>query len=155
MSRRIKAFLDTNVLIDVLSAEPRPNSEASAIILQAIHSGKMEGAISTQSILDSAYILSRTPGFSLEKFGEVVSQMYNYVNIYSIDIFNIQSALQHPTGDFEDDVLLAFADSTSCDLIITGDKEFCTRPKWDGYRSMPCESPKEFVERITAQTSSL
>jgi predicted nucleic acid-binding protein len=149
MSRRIKAFLDTNVLIDVLSPNPRPNSKASFIIFQAIRSGKIEGALSTQSILDSAYILSRTPGFSLAKFAESVSQMYNFVNIYSIDIFSIKSALRHPTGDFEDDVLLAFADSTSCDLIITGDKEFCTRPKWEGYRNMPCKTPSEFVESIT------
>ena len=81
MSRRIKAFLDTNVLVDILSSEPRPNSEASAIILDAICTGKMEGAISTQSILDSAYILSKTPGFSQTRFKEAVFHLNNYLNI--------------------------------------------------------------------------
>jgi predicted nucleic acid-binding protein len=154
MSRRIKAFLDTNVLVDILSSEPRPNSVASAIILDAICSGKMEGAISTQSILDSAYILSKTPGFSQTRFKEAVFYLNNYLNIYSVDIFNVESALRHPSGDFEDDVHWAFADATSCDVLITGDKKFCTHPDWEGYRKMECVTPKEFVERITAQTSA-
>ena len=56
---KFRAFLDTNVLLDVLSTSERPSSEASEQIFEAIRSGIFEGFITTQSIIDAAYILSR------------------------------------------------------------------------------------------------
>lgn len=59
---KFRAFLDTNVLLDVLCTNRRPSAEASATLFQAIRSGILEGFITTQSIIDAAYILSRLSG---------------------------------------------------------------------------------------------
>lgn len=154
MSRRIKAFLDTNILIDVLSIASRPNSEASRLIVQAICDEQIEGAVSTQSIMDAAFILSRFPDFSKERFCQSILWLNNYVNIYSIDMVNIRNAIRHPGDDFEDDVHYAFAVSTACDVIVTGDKGFLSRSQEEGYPEIPCLSPQAFAVRLTAQTSA-
>ena len=149
MSRRIKVFLDTNVLIDVLSLTPRPSSAASDVIFQAIRSGQLEGEISTQSIIDASYLLSRMPGFSKAQFGENVLRLFNYVNIDSISSFDTRSALLHPTADYEDDAHYAFAVSTGCDVVITSDEAFHARARWSGYPDIPFFTPQEFVAKLT------
>lgn len=150
MSRRIKVLLDTSVLIDILSATPRPSSQASDVILQAIRSGQLEGEISTQSIIDASYILSRLPGFSQERFTERILRLFNYINIDQISSFDTRSALLHPSGDFEDDAQYVFAVSTGCDAVITNDTGFRARPRWKGYPELLFFTPQEFVDKLTS-----
>ena len=57
----IKVFLDTNVLIDVLSATNRPSTEYSSRIFQEIRNFKLEGVISVQSVVDAAYVFRNDP----------------------------------------------------------------------------------------------
>lgn len=143
---KFKAFLDTNVLLDVLCIPERPSAEASAAVFQAIRSGLLEGVITTQSILDAAYILSRagTP-FSTEDFGRCILSIMSYVNVDSIRFFDIREAIMHPDGDMEDDALYAYAEAEGCDAVITSDRDFRRRKHASG---IPFFTPEEFIARL-------
>ena len=143
---KFRAFLDTNVLIDVLCTPGRPSAEASATIFQAIRSGFLEGFITTQSIIDAAYILSRLSGrFDREAFGRCILAMSDYLNINAIHIFDIRDGILRGDGDLEDDAQFAHADALGCDAIITSDREFRHRKESSG---IPIFTPEAFVARL-------
>lgn len=150
MSRRIKVYLDTNVLLDVLSKEKRPGSEASDIIFQAIRSGIFEGELCTQSFLDASYIICR--GKNSPQLTEKMLRLMDYINIDAIDSFQIRQALVNSKGDFEDDAQYACAYDGGCDVIITNDQDFIK--KYEG-EDQPIQffTPEEFVTKLTGQTS--
>ena len=124
-----RAVLDTNVLLDILIGESRPSFKASARILQAARDGKMELFLTTQSIIDASYIMSRTPGSSASGFDAAVSYLLDSINVESRDYFDLRRALRDRTDDFEDDVLFAYAEAKGGDAIITSDKGFARRRK--------------------------
>lgn len=145
----MKVFLDTNVLLDLLSAAERPSSEASRMIFQAIRSGYLEGVLTTQSIVDANYILSRLgQGFSAEAFSRAVLSLLNFVNISSLDSFDIHAALLHPSGDFEDDVQFAHAEAEGCDVFVTSDQGLLNRTSEIGMIILP---PTQFVARMSGR----
>lgn len=143
---KYRAFLDTNILVDVLCATQRPSAEASRMIFEAVRSGLFEGFITTQSILDAAYILSRlSEPYDRDRFGRSILQMSNYLNIESIHIFDIQDAILHAEGDLEDDSLFARADALGCDAVITSDRGFRSRKASSGPEFF---TPETFVSRL-------
>ena len=143
---KFKALLDTNILLDVLCTSKRPSAEASALIFQAIRDGYLEGVVTTQSIMDAAYILSRisTP-FDREAFGRSILSMTNYLNINAIHIFHVCDAILHPSTELEDDALFAHADAEGCDAIITSDQGFLNRKDTGGILLI---SPEDFLLRL-------
>lgn len=143
---KYRAFLDTNILVDVLCAAPRPSTEASQLIFEAVRSGILEGFITTQSILDAAYILSRlSEPYDRDRLGRSILQMSNYLNIESIHIFDIQDAILHAEGELEDDSLFARADALGCDAVITSDRGFRNREDGSGPEFF---TPEDFVSRL-------
>ena len=143
---KFKAFLDTNVLLDVLCTPKRPSADSSRFILQAVLSGHLEGVITTQSILDAAYILSKVSSpFDREGFGKCVLYLMNFLYIDSIHIFDIREAILSPGADLEDDAQFAHALSEGCDAIITSDRGFRHRKENSGILFF---TPDEFVKRL-------
>ena len=143
---KYRAFLDTNVLVDVLSASPRPSAEASRLIFEAVRSGIFEGFITTQSILDAAYILSRlSTSYDRDRFGQSILKISNYLNVESIHIFDIRDAILRSNGDLEDDALFAHADALGCDAVITSDRSFRSRGTGSGPEFF---TPDSFVARL-------
>ena len=103
---KFKALLDTNVLLDVLCTSERPSAKASEVIFQAIRDGYLEGVVTTQSILDAAYILSRIgESFDRKAFGRSILAMMNFINIHSIHFLDVRDAILHPGTELEDDAL--------------------------------------------------
>lgn len=143
---KFKALLDTNVLLDVLCTPKRPSAEASELIFQAIRDGYLEGVVTTQSILDAAYILSRIgESFDREAFGRSILSIMNYINIHSIHFLDVRDAILHPGTELEDDALYAHADADGCDAIITSDRGFLHRDNACGILLL---SPEEFSRRL-------
>lgn len=143
---KFRAFLDTNVLLDVLCTPKRPSAEASATIFQAVRSGIFEGFITTQSLIDAAYILSRLSGrFDREAFGQCVLAMTNFLNINAINVFDIRNAILHSDGDLEDDAQFAHADALGCDAVITSDRSFRNRKADSGPQLF---TPESFASRL-------
>jgi len=145
MSRRPKVFLDTNVLLDVLSSTPRPFSASSDLVFEAIRSGLLEGEISTQSFLDACYIISR--GRMEPLLAEKIGRLMTYINVGAIDSFKIREAMLAAKGDFEDDCQFACAMDGGCDAFLTHDKEFINR--YEGINpNIQFFTPDEFVARL-------
>lgn len=145
VGNKIKVLLDTNVLIDILCEYDRFSTPASALVVQAIRDGQLEGVFTTQSIVDASYILSRMPGFSDGTFRKGILQIMNFINTEYLHYFDVRDAILQPGRDFEDDVHYAHAVAEGCDMIITSDAEF---RKARNSVELPVLSPEEFVERI-------
>lgn len=144
---KYRAFLDTNLLLDVLCTPKRPSAEASARIFQAARDGGIEAFITTQSIIDAAYILSRIASpFDREAFGRSILSMMNFLNIGSIHYFEIRDAVLHGDGDLEDDAQFAHAAALGCDAIITSDRGFRSRK---GGSNISIFTPEDFVSCFT------
>lgn len=143
---KYRVFLDTNVLLDVLCTPDRPSAASSRLIFEAIRTGIFEGFLTTQSILDAAYILSRLcEPFSRDGFGQSILKMSNYLNIESIHIFDIRDAILRAEGDLEDDSLFAHADALGCDAVITSDRSFRNRKADSGPQLF---TPESFAARL-------
>ena len=119
---RVKVFIDTNVLMDVLLGD-RASSEASGKIFNAVREGRLEGLLTTQTLIDAAYVLEkcRLP------FQEQFLKLGNFFNIENLDWFDIRQACLQGRGDFEDDTQYARAEESCCDAIITNDRQFRNR----------------------------
>lgn len=146
---KIKAFLDTNVLMDILQ-EGRPNTAFSRVIFQAVWNREIEAVLTTQSIIDASYIAQKT-GIR-QAFFDTVNKCCDHINIDQINSFDLRFACQHYNGDFEDDSLYYRALDTYCDVFITSDKELIRR--YDGKnKNLRIMSPEAFVEKMTCHQS--
>lgn len=151
--RRIKVMFDTNILVDVLCPDGRPSSTASATVFRAVKEGLLEGEISTQSIIDAAYVASQTEGGRLPVFKSKMLELTNYVNVDGLNSFSVYAALQRDSLDFEDDALYEHAYETGCDVFLTSDKDFIKQHRGEDER-IPFFTPEEFIAKLTGQTSA-
>ena len=106
----------------------------------------MEGFITTQSIVDSQYVLSREKSFPMKKFSQVMLYIMSFLNITQIDGLSIREALKNPTGDFEDDAQFAQADAEGFDVIVTSDHRFLARRNESGSLFM---TPEELIAKMS------
>lgn len=140
----IKVFLDTNVLIDILSAQERPSTYYAERIFQEIRDFRMEGVVTIQSIVDASYVF-RHDNASLDLFRDKILQIRNYVNVEPLDYFDLQEALFSGQSDFEDELQCCHADSAGCDYFITSDRKLKNRHTKTG---MQICTPEEFVRMM-------
>ena len=145
----IKALIDTNVLLDHFVGNRDPEGY-SGLILAAARSHKIEAVITSQSILDAAYVATGNRGAGLDCFKKTMLSIFNYVNVSHIDLFEIREALLSPDTDVEDNAQYAHALSEACDVIITNDRKFIQR-KTPGEILMM--TPEEFVGKMSPPTA--
>lgn len=116
----VKAFIDTNVLLDLI-LESRPENPVANKLFSAAGSGLFECFLSTQSIIDANYTV-RKCGMSFETFKSILQQLRTVVKILAIDELDMLWAVEHHSGDFEDDAQYASAYNGVCDFFITRDQ---------------------------------
>ena len=138
---KIKVFLDTNVLIDMLSVGKRPFTEYSNRIFQEIRNFRLEGVITIQSIADASYIFRHDKN-SLSLFPDRILQIRNYINLEPLDNSDLQDALLSGQSDFEDELQFYHAENVGCDFFITADRKLNNRKSPTGMRIC---TPEEFV----------
>ena len=138
---RNKVFLDTNVLIDVLSVGKRPSTDYSDRIFQEIRNFRLEGVITIQSIVDASYIFRHDKDY-LPLFRDRILQIKNYINLEPLDDSDLQDALLSGQSDFEDELQYYHAESVGCDYFITADRKLKNRKSHAG---MQVCTPEEFV----------
>ena len=136
----IKALIDTNVLLDHFVGNRDPEGY-SGLILAAARSHKIEAVITSQSILDAAYVATGSRGTGLDCFKKTMLSIFNYVNVSHIDLSEIREALLSQ---------YAHALSEACDVIITNDRKFIQR-KTPGEILMM--TPEEFVGKMSPPTA--
>ena len=141
----MKALLDTNILLDILIQE-RASHEISLLILRLAKGRHINLQVSTQSLTDTEYILSRNnQDFTI--FADMVKWMLNHVDVDGPDAFHLRDAIDGYSGDFEDDLQYAYAMNNACDVIITNDQKFIQRKTPGDIKMM---TPEEFVGRMRA-----
>jgi predicted nucleic acid-binding protein len=151
---KIKVLLDTNVLIDVLSAERRSSTEYSDRIFMEIRAFRLEGVITIQSIADASYIF-RHDDVSLSLFRDRILQIRNYVNIEPLDHSDLQDALFSVQSDFEDELQCSHAENSGCDFFITSDRKLKGRHTLYGMRICTPEEFVELLENLPSKPDSL
>ena len=141
----MKVALDTNILMDFLF-EGRPcHNEAKSVFLGASN-GLYDLQITTQSIIDTAYQAKKS-GIGFAELKNTLEQIWVYVSIASIDWLDMSWALEHYSGDFEDDMQYASAYSNSCDYFITRDRDL--QKLNSPLCPMTVITPQDFVSAMT------
>lgn len=142
----MRAFLDTNVLIDYLEKD-RPSATASSLIWDAARNHHLEVFVTTQSILDMFYIVSDTQK-DREAVYQFIHWMVHHINVDSIGSQDIMHAMRSPHADLEDNAQLAYAEMRGCDVVVTNDKKILNRTNLRPMRAM---TPEQFVDKMRIQ----
>lgn len=143
LQMKAKVFLDTNILLDLFV--PQRKSDAAVLILTAVKQNKIEAFVTTQSLLDAHYI-SQKSGVGYPDYARLMKELRQYVNIGEIDILDFDFAIDHHTGDLEDDAQYACALDACCDYFITRDKDLLAHNS--DLIPMTVVSPEEFLEAM-------
>lgn len=133
-----KLFLDTNILIDVLSKR-KPHYNDSAEIFELHLVNKVELFISSLTFANINYILSKQIGKS--RTISILEYLFDLVQIIPLNREIIQSALKNNKfKDFEDSLQYYSAISMEADIIITRDlKDF-------KFAKITVMTPNEFLK---------
>lgn len=137
----MKAFIDTNILMDFLLPE-REHYYSAAILFDMARGHKIELFLSTQSILDAYYSASKLSK-DRDRIRHALDEITRFVNIVSIHVFGVAKALKAGVHDVEDLAQAATADSEYCQMIITNDKDF---PDYPEEYPIPHMSSKTFID---------
>ena len=136
-----RVFLDTNILLDALETS-RPRHQDGLDILTLAGNGRIEAVVSSQSIVDVAYIYTKGQKVRLSSLKTLVKHFDDILSIRETNRRNLMLAAAHFTDDYEDALQASIALDAECEVIITGDRDF------DEPFGIPVVSPDEFCRMI-------
>jgi predicted nucleic acid-binding protein len=147
----MKAFLDTNILLDLLLE--RDGYEASARILQLRDEGKVNLCVSILTMVNVAYVYKKSVGQNV-----VIPNLKCLSDIVTVLPMNnemLQQALYLEGKDFEDILQYTCAIQNQCDAVITRDvKDFRIHHGLKNIaESIPVYSPDSFLNLFTTGTA--
>ena len=136
----MRAFLDTNVLLDSVIERENPQFCLDAdAILQAGKNGTVNLYMSVLSVSTIAYVIKNV---TVETKKAKIGNLTSYVKVLPSLPEHVSSALESPFPDIEDALQLLSAKEGGCDVIVTRDLE--------GFRlsDIPAITPEDFLSRI-------
>lgn len=134
----IKAFIDTNVLLDLL-LDREGCKEAGAILL-CQKEGKCSLWLSSLSIANIAYILRKK--FRGAELYDALNRLKGFFHIADLSASNVEAALALQASDFEDAMQYFSARDVQADVIVTrNEKDFY-------FSSIKIMSPKDFLKTV-------
>ena len=135
----IKAFIDTNVLIDLLLE--RDGCQDAATILLWQKEQKCSLFLSSLTMANIAYILRKKfKGIALYN---ALNKLKTFFSVVSLTADNVESALMLQATDFEDALQYFSAANIQADVIVTrNEKDFY-------FSQISITSPKSFLESIS------
>lgn len=136
----MKAFLDTNVIIDFYDERPLFFDAAAQIITKA-YRGEIEIVVSATSFINAFYLLRKS--YASEELTQAMRGLANLCTISDITKQMIVSSLSSSHPDFEDAVQMESAMSAQADVIITRDKRHFNDSK------IPVLTPTDFLAKQT------
>jgi predicted nucleic acid-binding protein len=137
----MRAFLDTNILLDVIESRPGLVEESSAVL--ALAEGlQAELYIAWHSLATIYYLIRR--GRSEQLAMVEVDKILAWVNVAPVDSLSASRARKLNFPDFEDAMQCVCAESCLADIIVTRNtKDFLSSP-------VQVISPTEFLVRYAA-----
>ena len=132
----MRIFIDTNVLIDVLEKRI-PFYLYSANVLNLGATGEHELYATPLSLVNCIYICRKSQGY--EKALDSIKQVRRIVRVAPMSEAEFDTALSCMGSDLEDNLQYASALASSCDVIVTRNKE--------DYKSsdIPVLTPRELM----------
>ncbi len=135
---KLKLFLDTNIIIDLL-ADRKPFSDSAYIIFRESKMNKWKLFTSSNSILTTFYILEKQIGS--KKARQAIEIIIKRLEIQDLSKKEINLALKSKTEDLEDACQIECANKIAgINYIITRDKK--------GFKNSTIEvlNPDELIE---------
>ena len=117
---KIKALIDTNVLLDHLAMREGFFQDA-ATIFSMVNDGYLTGIVSSVSILNCAYILPKH--YAENAVLERIKEMLRIFTVSNVGAKTLEEAAELAPYDYEDTVQYLSALPYHPDLIITRDKK--------------------------------
>lgn len=134
---RIKVFIDTNILIDLLCH--RDCFDEAATVINLGIEDKILMYCSSLSIANCVYNCRKTLG--KEKTAKLLRMLCRYIKIAPCGQLEIDSAFAQNRNDFEDALQYYSAIAVDADIILT------RNGKHFGFSSVPVMDCMEFLER--------
>lgn len=122
----MKVLIDTNVILDFLIAR-EPFAPAAKEIITLAEKGKIEAFLTASSVTDIFYILRKYT--DREKAKEVLSQLFEIVDVVEVTKGDIKKALNLNLKDFEDALQVCCGKKKKVNYIVTrNEKDFRNSP---------------------------
>lgn len=118
-----KAFIDTNVLVDLI-ADRKPFSKFAITIFDAAESNKVELFVSSHSLATVHYLLKKY--ISEAEIREILLDLMAFITIVPIDGEVIKRSLKSKHRDFEDAIQIVaaqFINKINC-IVTRNVKDF-------------------------------
>ena len=118
MSKR--AFIDTNILLDLLQADRPCHEYAKRLMVEGVlHDIRL--GVCAMSLKDTYYILcKRMREYDVRK---MISELLSLIDVVAVDRLVCQRALVSDEPDFEDGIVRACAERWKADYIISRDEK--------------------------------
>ena len=139
----MKVFLDTNVLLDMLISS-RANHLCSLRLLKLIRDKKISGVLTSQSIIDAAYVQTQRGKVTVQDFKTAMKLICSLVEVVSITSEDIDRVNASSIEDYEDAAQVSCALDCGCDVIVTRDSRIGRFTDLDLY------SPQGVIEKMKA-----
>lgn len=133
-------LVDLNVILDVVQRR-EPHYTDAAVLLSKIVEGAVDGAAPGHAITTVYYLVRRY--VSKERAETTVDWLLDHLEVVPADETDFRTARQLEMDDFEDAVVAALADRTSCDVIATRNTE-----DFEG-SPIPTKSPKAILPELS------
>ena len=135
---KIKALIDTNVLLDHLAHRDGFFQDA-AVIFSMVDEGKLKGIVSSLSIVNCAYVLPKH--YDGNAVLKQIKTMLRMFTISNVDASILEQAATLEPYDYEDAVQYLSALPYHPDMVITRDKK--------GFNDLDILviTPAEFVQK--------
>jgi predicted nucleic acid-binding protein len=116
MANKPSILIDLNVLLDVLQKR-EPFYQASAGLLAAVETGRVQGYMAAHSITTLFYLIQK--GRSAAEARATITNLLQFINIAPVDQSTIEQALNLDYRDFEDAVQMISAVQCKVDCLVT------------------------------------
>lgn len=135
----MKAFLDSNVLLDLLVIRDDERlREDAATLLQLGKDGLIELYMSALSIPTIAYILK---GHTNLQKRRIIKELLSMIRVLQSTGEHISDMIDSRIGDIEDALQFQSALEGDCDLIVSRDRDLRSG-------SLPVFTPEELLKQI-------
>ena len=114
----IHAFVDCDVIIDLLTRR-EPHFSDSSLIFQSALENKLKLFTSPLAIANVHYMIRKTK--SEENTRKAISKLLSFITITEMNQNTVLKALESDMKDFEDALQSFSAEPLACDYIITRD----------------------------------
>lgn len=119
-----KVFIDTNVLVDVVTARKQPHVPYSQELFAAAVNGEVELFVSALSVVTVVYVAKKY-GLSEPAVKSTLKTLLSFINVVDLTSGNIIDMLDSDWSDYEDSTQNESAKQIDADIIATGNvKDF-------------------------------